>query len=224
METSAAVLSIVNRRMTNISHLKRIHCGGAYWMNCVLLSKEDILSSYDANLIQKRSLEWLSMGASLASLLTLEGEPYLSALEQFWHEYQFQFSLPNPTWEKKLHEFQNHEWFGKPVSEERLLTSIFSASQMSLDYFQIFYTLCDMLVLMYKRFKNIPDLHENPSLCRTIIRVDASIRSNVLEVLTREMNILSIAIMKKRLASVDALFERLDFEASIITANGGTSG
>lgn len=100
---------LLRRRIENWRYIKRAHEGSLHWMNIVALSREDITGFYtDPKLLQKRyglriwmfpadlmvpsAEEWFCMGISIAPLLQRDaGLPFISALQQFWDEFESYF-------------------------------------------------------------------------------------------------------------------------------------
>jgi hypothetical protein len=200
---AGAVEELVAKRLHNFDYIKRAHQGSVHWMNTVLLSKEDIINFYGKEkkeVLQKRAEQWFYVGISLAPILTLSsGTPYVVALSTFWDEFE--------------------QWGGKPVAPKDNLVDMKQARTgtgsggneflntpnipSSLDYFEIVYTLCDLLEHIYKRFLS---LDITPQIAKGIAKIDARFMHHILGRISKDLNAISLQLVKQQLAGLDPLF------------------
>ena len=81
------------KRIMAWEYLQRVHLGATHWLNVTPVTAADLNDYFaDASKTQRRCEEWLSLGASLASLLPIGvGFPFVAAVHQLWDEFEAHF-------------------------------------------------------------------------------------------------------------------------------------
>jgi len=74
----------------------------------------------------------------------------------------------------------------------------------ALDYYQIVFTLCDILTLIYRKF--LDPAFCVPQAMDVIIKIDNRIRQTFFGTISKDMAILTLSLAKKQVKSIDTLF------------------
>ncbi|CAG8499516.1 26322_t:CDS:2, partial [Racocetra persica] len=145
---------LVQKRITTFSYLKRVHEGRIHWFNTVCLSKEDLGMMYENVRMKKRTGNFFILGCSLASILDISNpQDYVKALNVMLQEFEYH---TNDHSKQKMKIFFRKSKITKhddsSFQESGEYTYLFVPNiPFDLDYFQTFYTLCDMLVEVYNK-------------------------------------------------------------------------
>jgi len=74
----------------------------------------------------------------------------------------------------------------------------------ALDYYQIVFTLCDILTLIYRKF--LDPVFCVPQAIDVIIKIDNRLRQTFFGTISKDMGILTLNLAKKQVKSMDPLF------------------
>jgi hypothetical protein len=81
--------ALVHQRISNFNYLRKIHEGGTFWLNIVLLTREDI-EELVAHVPKQRVVMYYYLGVSIYSLLELKnGAATVRALSQLLEEFEY---------------------------------------------------------------------------------------------------------------------------------------
>jgi hypothetical protein len=163
---------LIEKRENNFIYLKKIHEGGCFWLNCVLIDKTDMGHYIDNRTPENRALTYYYLGLSISSLLdTPDGPPIVRALSQLLEEWEYTFSNAaiqgmkyvlarsssgvypqfSPTFEgSESDQIRSTVYkFNNDVVYQYLH---FPHVPFELDYIEVLSSLCDMLQALYKKF------------------------------------------------------------------------
>jgi hypothetical protein len=88
--------AVTYKRRTNLAYLKKVHEGGCFWFNVVLLSKPDILYYVQHTVPRQRADAFYSLAVSIYRILDLrfEGRPLdaVRAFSQLMEEWEYHHS------------------------------------------------------------------------------------------------------------------------------------
>jgi len=86
--------SVVLKRKNNFVYISKIHLGGYFFLNCVLLSKE-FIHRYSTNTVPvARTNSYFYLGMGLANVLnaSLSGSSFVKAVSQLMEEFEYHSS------------------------------------------------------------------------------------------------------------------------------------
>eukprot|EP00300_Choanocystis_sp_HF-7_P036771 c52687_g1_i1.p1 GENE.c52687_g1_i1~~c52687_g1_i1.p1 ORF type:complete len:261 (+),score=62.18 c52687_g1_i1:120-902(+) len=181
---------IVNKRHSNFEYLKKIHEGGAFWLNCVKIAQEDILTFYGNPATQARAEKFFILGTSVAPLLHLQnGIQYIRALAQLIEEYDYNYASTTMKSVMKIKSRADGDYVDdedapiRPSMIKKDNVIIYQYLQTphvpcELDYFEVLSSLCDVLTLVYRKF--VDPSSANPSIYDVIVRIDQRIKHHVI--------------------------------------------
>lgn len=88
--------ALVHKRKSNIVYLKKVHEGGAFWLNCILLSTADIQRYVQTVVPKQRSTMFFFLGLSISKFLEEVdvGIPSVQAFAQLVEEWEYCFAGP----------------------------------------------------------------------------------------------------------------------------------
>ena len=82
--------ALVQQRISNFIYLRKIHEGGRFWLNIVLLNNSDIQRLVQSVVPKQRVVAFYYLGLSLYSLVELKGgATMVRALSQLVEEYEY---------------------------------------------------------------------------------------------------------------------------------------
>lgn len=192
---SLSVEAIVSRRLRNFDYVKRSLQGEVYWLNCIKITKDEIRKFFAETSKPKRAEDWFVLGISLGWLLQTELENFPKALMQLWAEWEF-ISSGEPKWSERIQKYKANDWFNEPLLQ-------FATVPVQLDFCEVVLSLCDILVLIYKRFITIPTSGERQDV---VNKIDNKYK-DVLEKISSELNTLALRLVKKQLGSIQSLVD-----------------
>ncbi|CAG8632932.1 4330_t:CDS:2, partial [Scutellospora calospora] len=141
---------LVQKRITTFSYLKRVHEGRIHWFNTALYGNS-ILTEY---VYFYSTGNFFILGCSLASILDISNpQDYVKALNVMLQEFEYHTNEHSRQKMKiffRKSKITKHE--DSSFQESGEYTYLFVPNiPFDLDYFQTFYTLCDMLVEVYNK-------------------------------------------------------------------------
>ncbi|KAM9948977.1 hypothetical protein ACTFIT_010177 [Dictyostelium discoideum] len=181
-----------------------------HWMNVTMIQRQDFEKSQE---IQKRLLGWFCLGFSLAPLIaTDKGPAYIRSLVQLMEEYDYHFELGSAMQGVKVllskkqptHTVVNENEhikskivkIGTTVVYEFL--KIFNISiAKDLDYFQVVFSLLEILEQIYKKIDK--ETCSSKYVYEALLKVDSRLKHNIFGFLSKEIDKMSMAIIKEQL-------------------------
>ncbi|EGC40154.1 hypothetical protein DICPUDRAFT_74307 [Dictyostelium purpureum] len=181
-----------------------------HWMNVTMVQRQDFEKSQE---IQKRLLGWFCLGFSLAPLIaTDKGPAYIRSLVQLMEEYDYHFELGSAMQGVKVllskkqqsHTVVNENEhikskivkIGTTVVYEFL--KIFNISiAKDLDYFQVVFSLLEILEQIYRKIDK--ETCSSKYVYEALLKVDSRLKHNVFGFLSKEIDKMSMNIIKEQL-------------------------
>ncbi|CAG8617096.1 7806_t:CDS:10 [Ambispora leptoticha] len=198
---------LVNKRILTFQYLKRAHEGRVHWFNTVCLSKEDLVLWYQNDRMKRRTGNFFILGASLAPILDITNPPdYVRALTVMLQEFEYH---TNENSRQKMKMFFRKSKINKDedasFQESGEYTYLFVPNiPFELDYFQTFYTLCDILVETYNKFLiDTTNLWSGPFI-ESVMKVDGKFKK-IISMVAKEIDQLARNAIKEELRSVDPM-------------------
>jgi len=194
-----SVEKLVTKRLKNFEYIKRVYKGTAPWLNTVFLTKEDIYHFYarekkDVSL-DSRAEQWFYVGISLAPVLSLQpGQPYVGAISAFWDEFESSGASKGRTKEQGTSarpSSSNNEYLNTPNIPSNL------------DYFEVIYTLCDLLEHVYKKFMAV---EISTQTAKMIVKIDSRFKHHVISPISKDTTALAVNILKQQMNAIDSIF------------------
>lgn len=223
LERMARLEDIVEKRKDSFAYLKGMHAGDSYWLNCVLLRRQTDLAIYATELPRQRILRLFYLGMSLARLAQGGGGAGLvKSILQLLEEWEYHFAgsatqsvrsmlakgvdtpYPSSTISQEPAKPQEEPVvpklfkFANDVVYEHLLTP---QVPFSLDYFQVFFSLSDIICLVYNKFMD-DECYGNLYIFDALMKVDAKIKQHVLNETADDFAGMSANIIKAELAQL----------------------
>eukprot|EP01103_Thecamoeba_quadrilineata_P017486 TRINITY_DN6228_c0_g1_i1.p1 TRINITY_DN6228_c0_g1~~TRINITY_DN6228_c0_g1_i1.p1 ORF type:complete len:206 (+),score=42.13 TRINITY_DN6228_c0_g1_i1:3-620(+) len=192
-----AVDAIVRRRLNNLSYLQRIHLGEAQWMNCILLTKEEVHSYYmTETATQDRWKRWICLGMSISSLLETTDLKHL--LIQFIRLFEeFFFFFPEEKVDSSKEALLNETLqYGNAFDVLVFCPMPFS----QVDPVSVLMTLLDVLNLFYRKLQDHLTFQEDETV--TINRLDSFIKELIIEPIVQDINQLSMSIISNSMSDL----------------------
>uniref|UniRef100_A0A7S4D2L0 Uncharacterized protein n=1 Tax=Eutreptiella gymnastica TaxID=73025 RepID=A0A7S4D2L0_9EUGL len=216
---------LVTRRLKTFEYLKKCLDGQALWLDAVVITPEDICRYCQGSdgAMEKRAQKWFFLGLSIAPLLDMANGPtFVSSLENIFQEWDYFFStfvgqswkwaMSKATWvvsgavEISRRAMETSE--PSSVQEAQPLQTLVVPSMCSpVDYYEVAYTLLEILSLVYLKFTD--ESSATASGYYSIVQVDAWFKDNVLSFLSKDLTAVSQRVVQQQLTSLDALFEGL---------------
>ncbi|EFC41823.1 hypothetical protein NAEGRDRAFT_58715 [Naegleria gruberi] len=213
---------IVQKRVENLEYIRKFHEGQVFWMNTVKVSPSEIEKAYQSQTLQKRLEQWFTLGMSMAPLIQIDnGYEFVRACSQLLEEFEYHFSNMAVQGMKILKAFTNNfvDDDTPPVitSQKTIKPSIHKSNgsvvyeflqtpniPCTLDYCQIIFSLCDLLIFVYRKF--LDEANIGSSLHEYIVKLDGKIKNNFIGLISRDISALAIQIVKTKLSNVQNMF------------------
>ncbi|CAG8543457.1 9567_t:CDS:2, partial [Paraglomus brasilianum] len=201
---------LVQKRLTTFNYLKKAHEGKIHWFSTICLTKKDLASQYDNAKMKKRTHNFFILGVSLAPILDITNpQDYVKALNTLLQEFEY-YSNEHSKAKMKM-------FFRKSKVKQDDDTSFQESGEFTylyvpnisfdLDYFQAFYTLCDMLVEVYnKLLTGTSDIWIQP-FTDSVLKIDGKFKvwSKIISSITKELDGLARNLIKNELQSTDPM-------------------
>ncbi|CAG8628876.1 9942_t:CDS:2 [Cetraspora pellucida] len=203
---------LVQKRITTFSYLKRVHEGRIHWFNTVCLSKEDLGLMYENVRMKKRTGNFFILGCSLASILDISNpQDYVKALNVMLQEFEYH---TNDHSKQKMKIFFRKSKITKPedssFQESGEYTYLLVPNiPFDLDYFQTFYTLCDMLVEVYNKLLIGTSNIVAANFIESVLKVDGKFKKIISQV-SKEIDTLARNNLKEELRIIDPVIMTKD--------------
>ncbi|CAG8436057.1 749_t:CDS:10 [Ambispora gerdemannii] len=197
---------LVHKRILTFQYLKRAHEGRIHWFNTVCLSKEDFVA-LDKDDRKRRTGGFFILGASLAPILdNTNPNDYVRALMVMLQEFEYHTN-ENPRQKMKM--FFRKSKINKDedasFQESGEYTYLFVPNiPFELDYFQTFYTLCDILVEIYHKFLIDTANLWSGSFVESVTKVDGRFKK-IISSVTKDIDQLARNAIKEELRSIDSM-------------------
>lgn len=158
-----ALKTTVNKRIATWSYLRSAHEGRVFWFNTVLLGQEELQAAFEHTRMRIRTSRFAILGMSLSALLDISAPPdflrgLLSLMQEFDSVADDKFELDRKnrsvfrvTARPKRSNTSGADFtMGLPESGES--SYLFTPNiPFELDYFQVLFTTCDILVEVYQK-------------------------------------------------------------------------
>jgi len=207
---------LLEKRKFNMDYLKRVHdARQIHWMNVVLLSPPDFTEE-----IQRRKVQWFNLGLSLAPLSVIENGPtYVRSLLQLMEEFEYHFFLHPAVQGVKLllSSKQQGPVAANEVDQLRVkiqkvgnaviyeyLKVYNNPIEQDLDYFQVVYGMCEVLVQVYTKLDHASSYSKN--VYEAITKVDSRLKELFFGFLSKELTKIATKIVKEQVGDLDSLF------------------
>jgi len=215
------IKSLIVKRIETLDYLHQIHEHEktVQWVNLVLLNKEDIIKAIGENTVQKRAKFWFLLGVNLASLVQIQNVPtYVRSLLQMMEELEHYMGTIGSTHLNPLqgykagvsvHLDKEYESFkpklhkiGSTVAYEFL--TVFNIP-CELDYFRIIITLCEVLKLVYQKFRD--DSSSSKYIYEAIIKFDSRVKTEFFASLEKESHKLAKKVVQEQIIDNNSIFK-----------------
>jgi hypothetical protein len=170
--------SMVHKRTFNLKYLMKAHEGGVFWLNCILLTKDDIAGYVQQIVPKQRILMYFYLASSTANVLALaRGAVTVKAFLHLLEEWEYYFAGPAtqsmkfvlaknspcmyPTSSAPIHRVihsnDDSDWIRPPPMSKFDNVVVYEYLQtphvpFELDYVEVLIGLCEAVVALYDRF------------------------------------------------------------------------
>ncbi|OLL26416.1 hypothetical protein NEOLI_002442 [Neolecta irregularis DAH-3] len=150
---------IATKRISAMDYLRRVHEGRTHWFNTILLSKEELERIYDDPKNARRAVGFLVLGLSIANLVELQTSN-TDLLKNFLVLLNEHEDFTNDNKPKMRNFFRAGARMTRRDSEagsvdEQIYTHLQTMNiPFQPDFFQVFSTLCDVLIEVYCKILN----------------------------------------------------------------------
>ncbi|CAG8509090.1 7410_t:CDS:2 [Acaulospora morrowiae] len=198
---------LVQKRVSTFTYLKKVHEGKIHWFNTVCLNKEDLGMVYENSRMKKRTGNFFILGASLAPILDINNpQDYVKALNVMLQEFEYH---TNEHSKQKMKNFFRKSKIVKDddasFQESGEYTYLFVPNiPFDLDYFQTFYTLCDILVEVYNKLLVGTTSTITTSFTESVQKVDGKFKK-IIALIAKEIDTLSRNTIKDELRVIDPI-------------------
>ncbi|CAG8522755.1 11577_t:CDS:2, partial [Acaulospora colombiana] len=202
-----SLYELVQKRISTFTYLKQVHEGKVHWFNTVCLSKEDLGMVYENLRMKKRTGNFFILGASLAPILDItNSQDYVKALSVMLQEFEYHTTEHS---KQKMKMFFRKSKIVKDddasFQESGEYTYLFVPNVPSeLDYFQTFYTLCDILVEVYNKLLTGTTHTLTTSFIESVQKVDGKFKK-IIALIAKEIDTLSRSTIKDELRVIDPI-------------------
>ncbi|CAH7667625.1 hypothetical protein BY996DRAFT_449130 [Phakopsora pachyrhizi] len=164
-----SLINLAQKRITTFVYLKKVHEGKVHWFNTILLTRSDLEKWLDHSRMVRRTTRFSVLGMSLSSMLDIMTlQDFLRGLISLLNEYE---SIPEDHFKPKMVNLSKgiFKQSSKTQRKSTGTTSDYSISlqdsndqsllyspniPFELDYFEVWITLCDLLVEVYQKIIN----------------------------------------------------------------------
>lgn len=215
--------AMVEKRTANFGYMRRIHAGGAFWLNCVLISPDELQSYVKKNVPEQRTIQYFYLAISLGKLLDMsDGPVFIRALGQLIEEFEYHFNISAIRLAK--YATARHSECVYPQlsvlntaiestesSDGMMRTGLFRFNNevvymhlitphipFTIDYVEVIHSLCDVLVLVYHKLEH-SESWQCPAVYDMLVRVDSRIKHHIINRIAKELTDLSITILRREL-------------------------
>ncbi|KAG9288197.1 hypothetical protein G9A89_020503 [Geosiphon pyriformis] len=201
---------LVQKRITTFTYLKRAHEGRIHWFNTVCLTKDDLATEYDNSRMKRRTGNFFILGASLALILDITNpHDYVRALTVMLQEFEYH---TNEHSKQKMSKGTKDE--DTSFQESGEYTYLYVPNiPFELDYFQTFYTLCDILVEIYHKLLVGTANMWAGQFAENVLKADGKFKK-IISLVTKEIDSLARNAVKEELSSVDSIISKQDHDAA----------
>ncbi|KAH9814580.1 hypothetical protein DFH28DRAFT_1082784 [Melampsora americana] len=151
---------LAQKRITTFVYLKKVHEGKVHWFNTILLTRAELEKNFDQQRMQRRTTRFAILGMSLSSLLDIMTfHDFLKGLLNLLLEYE---TIPDDILKPKMKGmFRQSKTPRKSSSAPDYPITLQESGESSylfapnipfdLDYFEVWITLCDIIVEIYQK-------------------------------------------------------------------------
>ncbi|CAO3615787.1 unnamed protein product [Cunninghamella blakesleeana] len=188
---------LITKRVSTIQYLSQTHLGNTHWFNTILLTKDDL---------DDISCNFYTLGVSLGNLLDINNPiDFVKALVQLLAEFEIHTAdnsrqkMKNIFRKTKTKDENNVESGGEYVH------LIVPHVPYELNYFEVFFTLCDALIEVYQKFMSgIENNQYTQSYFELVLKCDGKIKK-LFSMITKELDALARNAIKDELKLIDPL-------------------
>ncbi|ORX44105.1 hypothetical protein DM01DRAFT_1340519, partial [Hesseltinella vesiculosa] len=197
---------LVTKRVSTIQYLARTHHGNTHWFNTILLTKDDLKEMYPNAKMMKRSCQFYTLGMSLGQLLEIDSATdFAKALVQLLAEFD---AYTNDGSKQKMKNIfrktkKDEANYSHDPSNGEFVHLCIPHIPHELDYFEVLYTICDVLVETYHKFILDVD-HTTPSYFELVLKCDSKFKK-IFAMLSKELDLLARNAIKDELKLIDPL-------------------
>lgn len=214
---------MVRTRTENLKYLRRFFDSDSsmhrnFWMNTIEIGPELAVALSESKDCQSLTQEWFCIGRSLADLqMKGNGTHFVRAASQLMEEFSFYVS------NVALQSVRQLKYLGSPpgfLDEASLSDSdvdfkprlcrlhgstVFQYLQIfpvpfSLDFGEVTTSLCDILVLSYKKF--IDESSASPPIFEWVLKLDAKFKHHFFGLISRRVNDFALRVAHSELGSL----------------------
>ena len=214
---------IISKRLMNLDYYKRLHEGSLFWLNAIRLSHDHIRRYYDKETLASRAKQFFCLGMSIGNILRIENlSQALYATLLLFSEFEFYFHTAGPAQAVKLLYARDGTYFPQSLSTynsnepaniqiskfgKKIVLEMLKVTNNidNLDYFQVFYSLCESLTQLYEKFNNLSV--EQKHHYDEFILFDNKIKNHIIKIISNDMNNLAQSILHDQLETMENLFE-----------------
>ena len=214
---------IVSKRIMNLDYYKRLHEGHLFWLNAIRLSHDHILRHYDKEFLALRAKQFLCLGMSIGNILLIDDlNQALYACLLLLNEFEYYFHTAAPAQAMKLLYARDGTYFPQSLSiYEKTEPATVQLNKFgkkvvleflkvpnnidNLDYFEVFYSLCNSLAQLYNKFSDLPvdERHHFDEF----VTFDSKIKHHIISKISTDMNELARSVLHDQLETMDNLFD-----------------
>ncbi|OAD66277.1 hypothetical protein PHYBLDRAFT_175332 [Phycomyces blakesleeanus NRRL 1555(-)] len=207
---------LVSKRSATIKYLCRAHEGNTHWFNTILLTQQDLGAMYPNHKMMRRTSNFYTLGVSLGTILDITHPlDYLKALTQLLSEFDF---YTNDHSKQKM---ANDDNGAEGTEYTHLIVPHVVCRRMpyELDYFETFFTLCDIMTEAYEKLLvNTDNSVCSQSYFELVLKCDAKFKK-IVSLVTKELDALARNAIKEELKLIDPLSHSnkippIDFEGT----------
>ncbi|SAM05469.1 hypothetical protein [Absidia glauca] len=199
---------LVSKRVSTIQYLSRTHQGSTHWFNTILLTRDDLDDMYSNTKMMKRSCNFYTLGVSLGNLLHIINPiDFVKALAQLLTEFEHHTNDTSRQKMKNIFKKTNKSKDGSGHSDGsgEYTHLIVPHVPYELDYFEIFFTLCDILTEIYQRFiLDMEGCQHAQVYFESAVKADGKFKK-ILSMITKELDALARNAIKDELKLIDPL-------------------
>eukprot|EP00598_Pedospumella_elongata_P009633 CAMPEP_0184990686 /NCGR_PEP_ID=MMETSP1098-20130426/33552_1 /TAXON_ID=89044 /ORGANISM="Spumella elongata, Strain CCAP 955/1" /LENGTH=411 /DNA_ID=CAMNT_0027515937 /DNA_START=30 /DNA_END=1268 /DNA_ORIENTATION=- len=214
--------AMIIKRQRNLAYLKKVHQGGCYWLNTILLTHADLLA-YSTKFVSKQRVEsFFSLGISISKIVELNaGLPVVRAFSQLMEEWEYVHSGTTMQSVKfmmaknstcvypQMSPIEGFSDLARPSVYKFNNAVVFEHLRLphipfELDYLEVFTGLCVELSKLYEKLIH-EECYANQIIYDTIVRLDTRVKHHIINLVSKEVTDACSAKMKSNTRSLRSL-------------------
>lgn len=210
------VVAMIRKRVATFAYLRRAHEGRVHYFNTAILTKEDLASISEGPKVKKRTHHWFVLGVSLGGLLEIDNPiDYIRGLVLLVQEYEYYTAKGFISKQKMKQIFRKKTKSPESGSNTFVVPlAVHDTGEYTyldirnipfdLDYFQTFYTLCDVVCEVYYKILDEASSLAVPGFFEALLRIDNRLKK-IISVVTSELDGIIQSTVKEELKCIDPL-------------------